>query len=104
GESLRPFFLTATLTLPSLLVALVCLSIVSQSVYPWAVDPAAAEHQDVAAYYLDAPAFRVRALLIAAGLGFLWWTVVKRPRAECSRADRLCNCRLVLRFRLDDVA
>ncbi len=98
GESLRPFFLTATLTLPSLLVALVCLGIVSKSVYPWAVDPSAAEHQDVAAYYLNAPAFRVRALLIAAGLGFLWWTVVKRPRSQLLNALALIVYAIAVSF------
>jgi len=98
GESLRPFFLTATLTLPALLVALVCVGIVTKSVYPWAIDPAAAEHQDVAAYYLDAPAFGVRAVLIAAGLGFLWWTVVKRPRSQLLNALALIVYAIAVSF------
>jgi hypothetical protein len=67
GQALRPAIEPAAASLPAFLPLAVPLFLVLSVVYPWASDPGATVHPDVARLYLNPKSFVLRALLALGG-------------------------------------
>ena len=71
GETLLPALQPAALSLPVLLPLVVPLFLALDVLYPWASDPAAAVHEDVARLYLNPQGFVLRGFLALGGWSLL---------------------------------
>lgn len=67
GGALWPALAPAAASLPAFLLLVVPLLLGLRAIYPWAADPGAAVHPDVARLYLNSGGFGVRSLLAVAG-------------------------------------
>ncbi|TPG53168.1 hypothetical protein EAH89_17810 [Roseomonas nepalensis] len=71
GEALHPALRPASLLLPAFLPLAVPLFLALPTLYPWAADPGAAVHADVARLYLNPHGFVLRAFLALGGWSLL---------------------------------
>lgn len=71
GEALLPALQPVSLLLPAFLPLAVPLFLALPALYPWAADPGAAVHADVARLYLNPRGFVLRALLALGGWSLL---------------------------------